>query len=90
MAASGETTWHGFTIAIVEGLRLRGMNLAVETILPITTAEYPTKAERPANSRLDLTRLGEVFGVRTPKWEVALATELDRLASELTHPSAAA
>jgi dTDP-4-dehydrorhamnose reductase len=90
VAASGETTWHGFTVAIVEGLKLRGINLAVETILPISTAEYPTKARRPANSRLDLTRLGEVFGVRTPKWEVALATELDCLASELTHPSAAA
>ena len=90
VAASGETTWHGFTTAIVEGLRLRGINLAVETIVPITTAEYPTKARRPANSRLDLTRLGEVFGVRTPKWDVALETELDRLASELTHPSVAA
>ena len=90
VAASGETTWHGFTIAIVEGLRLRGINLAVETIVPITTAEYPTKARRPANSRLDLTRLGEVFGVKTPKWEVALATELDRLASELVHPTVAA
>jgi dTDP-4-dehydrorhamnose reductase len=85
VAASGETSWHGFTIAIVKGLRARGINLAVETILPISTAEYPTKARRPANSRLDLTRLGEVFGITTPKWEVALATELDRLASELTH-----
>jgi dTDP-4-dehydrorhamnose reductase len=90
VAACGETTWHGFTIAIVEGLRLRGINLTVETILPITTAEYPTKARRPANSRLDLTRLKEAFGVRTPKWDVALETELDRLASELTHPSVAA
>jgi dTDP-4-dehydrorhamnose reductase len=90
VAASGETTWHGFTIAIVQGLRLRGINLAVETILPITTAEYPTKAKRPANSRLDLTRLEEVFGVRTPNWEVALATELDFLALELTRPNAAA
>jgi dTDP-4-dehydrorhamnose reductase len=90
VAASGETTWHGFTIAIVEGLRVRGIKLAVETILPIATTEYPTKVRRPANSRLDLTRLGEVFGVRTPTWDVALATELDRLASELIHPTIAA
>jgi dTDP-4-dehydrorhamnose reductase len=90
VAASGETTWHGFTIAIVKGLRARGINLAVETIVPITTAEYPTKARRPANSRLNLTRLGEVFDVRTPTWDVALETELDRLASELIHPTVAA
>jgi dTDP-4-dehydrorhamnose reductase len=86
VAASGETSWHGFTIAIIEGLRLRGIKLAVETIVPITTAEYPTKARRPANSRLDLTRLGEVFRVKTPKWDVALEIELERVAKELAHP----
>jgi dTDP-4-dehydrorhamnose reductase len=83
VAASGETTWYGFTIAIVDGLRVRGINVAAEGIMPITTAEYPTKARRPANSRLDLTRLGQAFGIRTPNWDVALATELDDLATEL-------
>jgi dTDP-4-dehydrorhamnose reductase len=85
VAASGETTWHGFTIAIVEGLRSRGINLTVETIVPITTVDYPTNVRRPANSRLDLARLRGVFGIRMPKWDVALATELDRLALEITH-----
>jgi dTDP-4-dehydrorhamnose reductase len=90
VAASGETTWHGFTNAIVEGLRLRGIKLAVDTVLPITTAEYPTKAKRPANSRLDLARLQKIFGVKTPNWSIALATELDCLASELAGSSVAA
>jgi dTDP-4-dehydrorhamnose reductase len=90
VAASGETTWHGFAIAIVAGLKLRGVKLAVDTILPIATAEYPTKAKRPLNSRLDLTRLQELFRVKTPNWDVALGPELDYLASQLTGSSVAA
>jgi len=82
MAASGETSWHGFAAAIVDGLRARGTALAATRVTPIATADYPTKARRPANSRLDLTRLRELFGVTTPRWEAALEPELDRLAKE--------
>jgi len=66
VAASGDTTWHGFAVAIVQGLKVRGVNLAVEDVRSITTAEYPTKARRPLNSRLDLTRLRELFGIIPP------------------------
>src|SRR5262249_23765240 len=90
VAASGETTWHGFATAIVAGLKLRGVRLAVDSVLPIITAEYPTKAKRPANSRLDLTRLQELFRVKTPNWDVALGPELDHLASQLTRSGVAA
>jgi dTDP-4-dehydrorhamnose reductase len=80
VAASGETTWHGFATAIVEGLEARVVALAVESIEAIPSSSYPTKAKRPANSRLDLTRLRGVFGIVTPRWDEALADELDRLA----------
>ncbi len=83
VAASGHTTWYGFAVAIVEGLRSRGVKLAIASIVPITTAEYPSKAKRPANSKLDLSRLREVFGITTPEWRVALSPELDQLAREL-------
>jgi dTDP-4-dehydrorhamnose reductase len=53
VAAGGETSWHGFACAIVEGLKLRGVPLAVEDVIPIRTDEYPTPAKRPHNSRLD-------------------------------------
>ena len=87
VAGSGETSWHGFAVAVVGGLKARGVTLAVENIVPIATADYPTKARRPANSRFDLTRLHEVFRITTPEWHVALEPELDRLAAELTaHP----
>ena len=63
MAASGEVSWHGFACAIVDGLKARGVKLAVEQVVPISTDQYPTKARRPRNSRLDLTRLQSVFGI---------------------------
>jgi dTDP-4-dehydrorhamnose reductase len=84
VAASGETTWYGFARAIVDGLEARGVELVVESVAPIHTAEYPTKARRPANTRLDLTRLRTVFGISTPTWDEALSVELDDLAREMT------
>lgn len=84
LAASGETSWHGFGLAIVEGLRARDVPLAVERIVPITTRDYPTKAKRPANSRFDMTRLDEVLDVVTPRWDRALELELALVAGEFT------
>jgi dTDP-4-dehydrorhamnose reductase len=86
VAAAGETSWHGFACAIVDGLKARGIALAAETISPIKTADYPTKAKRPANSRFDLTRLRKRFGVTTPDWRQGLDLELDALASESRSP----
>ena len=79
LAASGETSWHGFANEIVSGLRARGAQLAVERIIPIATADWPTPARRPLNSRLNLARLRATFGVETPDWRAALAPELDAL-----------
>jgi dTDP-4-dehydrorhamnose reductase len=84
LTASGATSWHGFACAIVEGLRARGVALAVDEIVPIRTEEYPTPAKRPLNSRLDLNRLREVFGSSPISWQAALAAELDQLAPELS------
>jgi dTDP-4-dehydrorhamnose reductase len=80
LACRGETSWHGFAVAIVEGLKTRGIKLRVECIAPIASEEYPTRARRPRNSRLDQTRLSEVFGITLPCWKNALAVELDLLA----------
>jgi dTDP-4-dehydrorhamnose reductase len=83
VAAAGETSWHGFATAIVEGLIARHVALRVQVVRPIRTQDYPTKVTRPANSRFDLTRLREVFGVETPDWRDALDRELDLLAPAL-------
>jgi len=83
IAASGATSWYGFAVAIVDGLKARGVALAAERVVPIATKDYPTKAKRPANSRLDLTRLRHLFGVQPPQWNQALDAELDQLAATL-------
>jgi dTDP-4-dehydrorhamnose reductase len=79
LASAGATSWHEFAGAIVDGLRGRGVELQVEAITPIATADFPTKAKRPSNSRLDLSRLRDEFGVVMPNWRDALTAELDDL-----------
>ena len=82
LAASGSTSWHGFATAIVEGLRGRGVPLAVQRVVPIATNDYPTKATRPYNSRLDLSRLASAFAVVPPSWAVGLESELARFVAQ--------
>ena len=77
LVCEGETSFHGFATAIVAGLRSRGVNLKVERILPIGTGDFPTKARRPANSRLDPGRLHAAFAITMPSWNDALDIELD-------------
>jgi dTDP-4-dehydrorhamnose reductase len=79
VATSGETSWHGFATAIVDRLRARGDRLQVESLVPIRTQDYPARARRPHNSRLDLTRLSGQFGIVPPSWEDALSTELGHI-----------
>jgi len=62
----GQTTWHGFACAIFEAARLN------PEVIPITTAEWPTPAKRPADSRLDCEKLARIFGVRLPAWQDSL------------------
>ncbi|TPQ30214.1 dTDP-4-dehydrorhamnose reductase [Bradyrhizobium guangdongense] len=76
---SGSTSWHGFASAIVEALRTRGMPIKAKSTRPMAACEYRARVARPANSRLDLTRLREAFGVVMPSWQEALESELDLL-----------
>ena len=77
MAGSGETTWAGFATEIFRQSAARGGPAAA--VRPITTADYPTPAARPANSRLDCSRLAAIHGVAMPGWREALAQCMDRL-----------
>ena len=79
ISASGETSWHGFADAILAGLQRRGVKLQTEQLVAIATSEYPTKAARPRNSRLEHQRLNDRYGIVMPSWRAALAWELDEL-----------
>lgn len=76
----GETSWFGFAEAIVEGLRKRNMEVRAARVIPIKSEEYPTRAARPRNSRLDSTKAREMFSIRMPTWQEALDAELAALA----------
>lgn len=83
LTASGSTSWHGFATAIVEGLRAKGMPLKATRVLPIATSEYPVKAQRPLNSRLDLHKLSRILGEAPPHWSTGLdAAIADVIASD--------
>jgi dTDP-4-dehydrorhamnose reductase len=79
LTAAGATSWHGFATGIVQGLKARGVPVKAERVVPICTDEYSSKAIRPRNSRLDLRRLSQAFGITPPHWTAALEIELDRL-----------
>ena len=66
MTAQGEASWAEFARAIFDASSDLGGPFA--TVKPITTADFPTPAKRPENSRLDSTKLFEAYGVRLPAW----------------------
>jgi dTDP-4-dehydrorhamnose reductase len=72
LTALGQTTWHGFAEAIFAEAVAQGVLARAPQVLPITTAQYPTPARRPAWSCLDTTRLREDFGIALPDWREAL------------------
>ena len=77
-AGSGETSWHGLATAVFEEATRHGAKTPA-SVAAITTADYPTAAQRPANSRLDSSRLAEVFDVRMPPWRESLARTIDMI-----------
>jgi dTDP-4-dehydrorhamnose reductase len=78
---AGETSWHGlashiFACAASLGIKVPG------TVEAITTAEYPTPARRPADSRLDTTAIARDFGIRLRPWQDAVAEIVGQLAQQ--------
>lgn len=77
LAGTGDTSWYGFAEAIFdEGVRY---DLPHPDVKAITTLEYPTPARRPANSRLDCSKIKQAFGVELPNWRESTATCVKRL-----------
>lgn len=68
-----DTSWAGFARAI-----LAGAGLATE-VQDISTADYPTPAQRPLNSRLDCSTMTATFGIPRPDWRAGLADVLREL-----------
>jgi dTDP-4-dehydrorhamnose reductase len=68
--AAGATTWHAFAEAIFAAAAPFGG--PSPKVAAITTDQYPTRAARPGDGRLDTGKLARVFGVRLPAWQQGL------------------
>lgn len=69
LAAAGETNWHDYADFVFNAARRAGISLALEQLEPIPSRAWPTPAARPANSRLDCSKLRHGFGLHLPPWQ---------------------
>lgn len=69
---SGVCSWYDFAIAIFEEAEKLGFPLKVQRVVPITTAEYPTPAKRPAFSVLSAVKISGILGTYPPHWRQGL------------------
>jgi dTDP-4-dehydrorhamnose reductase len=77
MTGSGHTNWAEFATAILAASAAAGGPSA--RVVPISTSKNRTAARRPANSRLDNSRLARIHGIRLPCWQQSLQGCIERL-----------
>jgi len=77
MTAAGDATWADFAEAIFAASAACGGSTA--RVKRIATADYPTAARRPANSRLDCRKLERSHEISLPNWRSSTETVVARL-----------
>lgn len=80
VVADGECSWHEFAMAIYGEALVAGLLSHAPKLIGIPSLEYPTKAKRPAYSRLDCAKFAADFGLRLPDWRVGLREVIGELA----------
>ena len=76
---SGVASWYDFAIAIFAEAAKLGFPLKIQTVYPITTAEYPTPAQRPSYSVLSKQKYGQALDLYPPYWRDSLVKMLQEL-----------
>jgi len=86
LAATGATSWHGYAACIVATARAAGIPMSVspDRIHPIPSSAWPQAARRPANSRLDTTKLRSTFDLTLPAWQDDVQQVIATLISRAT------
>lgn len=79
-AGTGSVSWAEFAEEVFTQAAARGGPSA--RVLPIPTSAYPTQARRPANSRLDCSKLDRDYSIRLRPWREALGACLDEIAAD--------
>ena len=82
LSATGQTTWYEFARAIFG-------EAAKPRIVPITTDQYPTPAQRPAYGVLDTREFERVFGFALPHWRAVLQSCVTSSAEPPVRPTVA-
>ena len=84
LAPRGETSWHGVASLLIAEAAAAGatLKLKAEAIRAIPASEYPTKAVRPANSRLDTGKFRTAFGLDLPPWQDGIVALIKALQTE--------
>lgn len=77
VCGTGETTWHGLAVAALKDAAAHGQ--AMPEVSAIRTQDWPTPAKRPADSRMDNSKLTRVFGVTMPAWEDSVKQTVDQI-----------
>ena len=77
LAGCGEATWFRFAQEVFNKSEQLGGPVA--HLRPISTAEYPTPAKRPSDSRLDCSKCAGAFGVHLPDWTIGVAECVSQL-----------
>lgn len=81
LSAQGATSWHGYAQFVLAMAAERGMALrcAPEEVQAIASRDYPLPAPRPANSRLDCSKLQTTFDLHLPPWQAQVERLIDEL-----------
>lgn len=74
---TGETTWHGLAVAALQDAATHGQKMP--EVMAIRTEDWPTPAKRPADSRMDNSKLTRVFGVTMPAWQDSVRKTVDQI-----------
>ena len=84
LVAGGETNWCSYARFVVSEALAAGkpLKLLPDSIRAITSSEYPTPAKRPANSRLDTSKLRDLFGLELPNWQSGVRHILQQILGE--------
>lgn len=78
-SGSGRTTWYGFACEILKNALKCGLLEKGCEVVPIATADFPTKATRPKYSLLDTSKIQRVYDIAVPAWEMSLEKMISNL-----------
>lgn len=76
---ANETSWYGFAEEIFKIMEEKNIKIKTKKMNSIKTAQYPTPAKRPLNSRLDISKFENLFDIEIPCWKDALAHCIDNM-----------